>query len=165
MGTERACFDSRKSNIETTIFTLSARSAYLFELKSLLVPIFAPEISILEASWHPFWLPFGSFFVSFSLYVFSIAFSLICFLFLRWVAAPRGGLGSPNPPHIVPNSIKKRIKNQCKFYYYFGCDFYWKSDPTGCILAPFLETFWHQNRSCKRNLDFWKNVLRCRREH
>ena len=46
-------------------------------LRSLLVSIFTPQISILRPSWHHFWLLFGIFCASFSLYIFSIVFLTI----------------------------------------------------------------------------------------
>ena len=71
---------------------------------------------MLEAFWHHFWLPLGSFFASFSLSVFSIAFSHIFFRFLTWVAAPRGGSRLPKPfPNRSESDTSKTLLSCIRF--------------------------------------------------
>ena len=145
-------------------------------LRSLLVSIFTPKISILRPSWHPFWLLSGTFFEPKS---YQIALQDPSEATLAKTLRANSSRRRPRPPQVsqklsksFPKADKNLsqidqnpMKNLCKFYHHFRCDFHRNSSPTSSMLATFFYTFWHQNRSCKRNLDFSILAFSPRREH
>ena len=145
-------------------------------LRSLFVCIFAPKISILRPSWHPFGLLFGTFLEPKSSHI-ALQDPSEATLVKTLRADP--SRRRPRPPNVsqklsksLPQAsqnpsktIQKPSENLFQIWEHFASNFSPKNLANMSIFASIFESFWLQNRSWKRNIDFSILAFPPGREH